>query len=165
MTTLYFQVSSINRVLRNLASKSFDSASSASSSTGISTSNTNGSNANVSQDNVYDKLRLLNSGQAWPTHPSAWYVPSPTSAAAAAATLGAAFHHMNGQGSPNSHYNALGHLDSLGGDGHHHHHLHGHHANGGDLNDCKKGKCSFFFSIFTRNFWSARQVVSESAWR
>lgn len=60
-------------MLRNLASKSFDSISSSSSSTGGGT--------NGSQDSsVYDKLRLLsNSAQPWPTHSSAWYVPSASS--------------------------------------------------------------------------------------
>jgi hypothetical protein len=60
-----------------LASKSFDSISSASSSTG----GTNGSQ----DETVYDKLRLLNGGQPWANHTSAWYVPTSAAVAAAAA--------------------------------------------------------------------------------
>ena len=92
-------------MLRNLASKSFDSgssssASSSSSSTGVTSSiNHSGSSPDA---NVYDKLRLLNSGQPWSTHSSSWYVPSPGAAAAAAAVFS---HHMNGQSSP-SQYSA-----------------------------------------------------------
>ncbi len=78
-------MSSINRVLRNLASKSFDSASSASSSSngqmnqnmssGGSLSGLSGlvgSGNNQDPGNVYDKLRLLNGGQPWSNHASAW---------------------------------------------------------------------------------------------
>ncbi len=126
-------VSSINRVLRNLASKTFDSSSSASSSTGNSGSNSSVSGTSPNQENnanVYDKLRLLNGGQPWSTHPSAWYVPS---AAAAAAVFS---QHMNGQGSP-SPYNNLVHHDHLNEN-------HSHHLNSSDMkldmhDDCKKG--------------------------
>ena len=137
-------MSSINRVLRNLASKSFDSVSSTSSSSGgISNSATGGgggSGTACQEANVYDKLRLLNNGQPWSTHASAWYVPS--SAAAAAAAVNAAFsQHLNGQNSP-SPYNNMSHLDLLNeNQGNQHHHL----LNSSDIkldlngNECKKG--------------------------
>lgn len=65
-------VSSINRVLRNLASKSFDSVSSASSSNGATLTNNNDNDSQSLQ--VYDKLRLLQN-QPWPQQ--AWYMPNP----------------------------------------------------------------------------------------
>lgn len=103
-------VSSINRVLRNLASKSFEAPSNSSSS----------SNQNlVSQtdNNVYDKLRMLNNSQPWSAHPSAWYVPPSM-----------AVFSMNGQTSP-SHYHDQ------------------YQMNNSDLAECKKGKKrKFFFS-------------------
>ena len=111
-------VSSINRVLRNLASKSFDTASSGSSSAG--NTSLNGPNDNSSHNNnVYDKLRLLNQNQPWSSTP--WYVP--TAAAAAAAFT----QHMNGS----NQYNPLGE-----------NHLNNQHLNSNDmLNglDYKKG--------------------------
>jgi paired box protein 6 len=67
-------VSSINRVLRNLASKSFDSVSSASSSNGATHANLMNDNDSQSLQ-VYDKLRLLQSNQPWPQQ--AWYMPNP----------------------------------------------------------------------------------------
>ena len=63
-TLLFFQVSSINRVLRNLASETQK-------------------NPLGAQGVMYDKLGLLN-GQAWPRH-NPWYAPN---AAAAAMTPG-----------------------------------------------------------------------------
>lgn len=87
-------VSSINRVLRNLASKSFDSPPTASSS--------NGPSAPQADTNVYDKLRMLNNTQPWSAaHPSAWYVP-PTMA----------MFSMNAQTSPSSHYQDQYHMNN-----------------------------------------------------
>ena len=94
--------------------------------------------------NVYDKLRLLNNGQPWSTHASAWYVPSSVSAA-----VNAAFsHHLSsGQVSPSPYAN-MSHLDLLnennGPNGIHSHH-HNHLLNSSDIkldmngNECKKG--------------------------
>ena len=97
--------------------------------------------------NVYDKLRLLNNGQPWSTHASAWYVPS--SAAAAAAAVNAAFsHHLgSGPGSP-SPYTAMTHLDLVNENNASHpgNHL----LNSSDIkidmngNECKKGLRQFF---------------------
>lgn len=96
-------VSSINRVLRNLASKSFDSSSSTSSSGSAS-----GPSSSPEGSNVYDKLRLLNGAPSWSQHSAPWYVPSPGAAAAAAAA--AAFsQHINGQSSPAHGYGAYDH--------------------------------------------------------
>ncbi|CAF0792474.1 unnamed protein product [Brachionus calyciflorus] len=104
-------VSSINRVLRNLASKSFESPPNNSISNNTNnTQNNNNSNNNTQQqdNNVYDKLRMLNNGQPWSAHPSAWYVPPSM----------AMFGSMNGQTSPN--YNEQ------------------YQMNNSDLNECKK---------------------------
>ncbi len=131
-------VSSINRVLRNLASKQFDCSSTTSSSSGASgagstnssssSSSSSSNSTNTSQDNnVYDKLRLLNGGQPWSHAASAWYVPPSAAAAAAFAAQ-----HMSGQASPS--YAAMGHhLDPMG--------IENHHLNSINVNsDCKKGK-------------------------
>ena len=85
------------------------------------------------ENNVYDKLRLLNGGQPWSTHASAWYVPS----AAAAAAVNAFSQHMNGQNSP-SPYNSLSHHDHLNEN--QLNHLNSNHMKL-DMNndDCKKG--------------------------
>lgn len=124
-------MSSINRVLRNLASKSFDSSSSTSSSTVTSNvSNT----PNVNQEEVYDKIRLFNNSQPW-SH-SAWYMPS----AAAAVAASAAFSHMNGQNSQ-SPYGSMNNIDPLNEN-------QNHHLGNPDIkldlsaNECKKGKLS-----------------------
>ena len=127
-------------MLRNLASKSFDSASSTSSSAGVST---NG-NSSSPDGNVYDKLRLLNGGQPWSQHSSAWYVPSPGAAAAAAAAFS---QHINGHSSPTN-YNG-GYHDPLNENHPNIHHM-GHMVeNKFDINghDLKKGK--YFFLIFS----------------
>lgn len=88
------QVSSINRVLRNLASKSFDSISSSSSSTG-------GTGGGGSQDgSAYDKLRILNNSHHWPSHTSAWYMPQVTGCLSSSHTL----INGNGQMTPNGTY-------------------------------------------------------------
>ena len=171
----FLKVSSINRVLRNLASKSFDSSSTTSSSNGAAGDGGGGGGTGASSNltgcqeaNVYDKLRLLNNGQPWSSHASAWYVPS--SAVAAAAAVNAAFsHHLGSSSSSNGGqtsplpYNPMSHLDLIneqnslnGGSEHLHHHLHGHHhlhphhlhhhiLNSNDIkldlngNECKKG--------------------------
>lgn len=107
-----------------------------------------------SQDsNVYDKLRLLNGGQPWSTHGSAWYVPSPVSAsAAAAAAIGVAFS-QHGPISP-SQYNNLNHSfhdplnenhQNIHGHLQHHHHNQHYHSNSNEMkldlngNEFKKG--------------------------
>ena len=98
---LFFkQVSSINRVLRNLASKSFDSISSSSSSTGGGGGGIGGGGGGggASQDgSTYDKLRLLNNNHPWPSHTPAWYnmVPQVTGCLTSSHSL------MNGQMTPN----------------------------------------------------------------
>jgi hypothetical protein len=158
-------VSSINRVLRNLASKSFDSASSSGSSTissggsGTGGGGGNSSNPNNSHDaHVYDKLRLLNAGQPWSTHSSAWYVPSSAAAVAAAAAFSQHINGSNvGQTSP---YGSGLSLDVLGVDHHHHHHHHhAHHlANSTDVklelngNESKRGLFLFIKYIFSHEF-------------
>jgi len=140
-------VSSINRVLRNLASKSFDSASSASSTTGLSSSSA-GSGSSPSGD-VYDKLRMLNGGQPWSQHSAPWYVPSPGTAAAAAAAFS---HHINGQSSP--HYAGYAHdplnenhpnIHNLGHLAENKFDIHGH--------ELKKGKHLTLCSFSSLNFY------------
>ena len=102
-------VSSINRVLRNLASKSFDSPTG--TNTPTPSSNPTQNNSNQQDSNVYDKLRMLNNGQPWSAHPSAWYVPPSM-----------AVFSMNGQTSPTNNYHDQ------------------YQMNNSDLNECKKGK-------------------------
>jgi hypothetical protein len=186
-------VSSINRVLRNLASKSFDTSSSSSSSTtptasasgggggsgsglltsaasigpattpsgvhssqhnqqqqqqqqqqhhlnGILSSHSHDSSSSSSTPNsanVYEKLRILNGGQPWSTHASAWYVPQNHAAAMSAAAVAA--YGSGGPHSPTSAYSML------------------HQLNSNDLNstECKKGSSSSFFYLlcfFNRGF-------------
>ena len=121
-------------------------------SNGLNGVNLGGSSTPNGQDgSVYDKLRLLNGGQPWSTHGSAWYVPSPvsaTAAAAAAAAVGVAFsHQLNGQFSPS--HNNLNSFDPLNENhpnihGHHGMNSH-HHSNSNEMkldmngNDFKKG--------------------------
>lgn len=139
-------VSSINRVLRNLASKSFDSSSSTSSSGSAS-----GPSSSPEGSNVYDKLRLLNGAPSWSQHSAPWYVPSPGAAAAAAAA--AAFsQHINGQSSPAHGY---GNYDHTLNENHPNisHHM-GHVLAGSvdtkfDVNghELKKGNLNFFLKL------------------
>lgn len=152
-----------------MASKSFDSASSSGSSSsngnmnqsnmsnGLNGVNTLPGGANGQDASVYDKLRLLNGGQPWAAHGSAWYVPSPvsaTAAAAAAAAVGVAYSQLNGPVSPSQlNNNTNFSFDPLNENhpnihGHHamttHHHQH-HHSNSNEMkldlngNDFKKG--------------------------
>ncbi len=104
-------------MLRNLASKSFDSISSSSSTTG-GTGSQDGSN--------YDKLRLINNNNnnhPWSTHTSAWYMPQVTGCLTSSL--------LNGQLTPNgTSYNDIHNSNDLNKINM---------SNG----ECKKGK--FFF--------------------
>jgi hypothetical protein len=160
-------VSSINRVLRNLASKSFDSSSSASSS--------HGSGAGSSPDvAIYDKLRLLNGAPAWSHHSAAaWYAPSPGAAAAAAS---AAFsQHINGQSSPAHGYAAAGYDCHTLNESHPnigHHAAHALAASGdtkfdinGHQHELKKGEATALFNCVRREIsidGDFRRITSES---
>lgn len=103
-------VSSINRVLRNLASKNYEPSTSSSSPSSSSQAQANSSSNQTSngqagqhtqqqqhqhqvnnESNVYDKIKMLNGGQPLSNH---WYMPQ---------SMASAFsQHMNGQMSPSA---------------------------------------------------------------
>lgn len=142
-------VSSINRVLRNLASKNFDDSPSASSSSSTNTQvQNNTANANQQDNNVYDKLRMLNGGQPWSTHASAWYVPSSMASAAAAFSQ-----HINGQVSPSAYNGSMMNHEQYND-------IHNR-MNNSDLNgnECKKGIFDINMQkIATENFASVKKI-------
>ncbi len=136
-------VSSINRVLRNLASKQFDcgssssstgsSSNSSSSSSSSSSSNSTSQENDDNKNNVYDKLRMLNGGQPW----------SAAAAAAAATSYPSAWHMTSFQQTPGLYGNPMSGsgMEHLGGFENQNHHLHG-------MNDCKKGMYKAISSFF-----------------
>jgi hypothetical protein len=116
---------------------------------------------NGNDENVYDKLRLLNRSHnhhhAWSAHPSAWYVPSPVTSAAVAAV--AFSHHMNSQVSPiydgglNPAFGNIDNSTSTLANNNNNNYLHHIHNNNNDNkqlldlngNECKKGKSNCIF--------------------